>query len=296
MPNASLTRENGRGAAGRHPRTRRRRARWRLIGLVIILAGAVTGGVLIVQAVGRKSVSAPVGCQVAALSAPGEFMLTADQAQNASIIAAVAMKLGLPDHAVTIGLATALQESRLVNLSYGDRDSRGLFQQRPSEGWGSSAQVQDPVYAATAFYQHLERIPGWQTMAVTDAAQTVQHSAAPQAYATYEDEARALAAALTGETPAGFACHLDRFAGARPDPSALAAAAVQEMGSDLLATPISNGKTGWEVASWAVAHAWAYHLETVTFGSWRWTTRAGRWVDAGRSAVVPPAVAVTYGP
>ncbi|HWE56724.1 MAG TPA: hypothetical protein VG435_14520 [Acidimicrobiales bacterium] len=281
--------------ATRSRRARRRRARRRLFVLVVILAGAITGGVLIVRAIGRKSVSAPVGCQVAGLSAPGQFALTADQAQNASIIAAVAFKLRLPDHAVTIGLATALQESRLVNLTYGDRDSLGLFQQRPSEGWGTSAQVQDPVYAATAFYQHLERIPGWQTMAVTEAAQTVQHSAAPLAYATYEDEARALAAALTGETPAGFTCLLAGFEGARPAPSALAAAAAQEMGSDLLAGPVTNQKTGWEVASWAVGHAWAYHLETVTFGSWRWTSGSGRWVDAGGPAVVSPEVAVTYG-
>lgn len=237
----------------------------------------------------------PVGCSVPALSGTGTFLLSTDQAQNATIIAAVAFKLGLPDHAVTIGLATALRESRLQNLTYGDLDSLGLFQQRPSQGWGSPTQILDPVYAATVFYQHLEQVPGWQTMAVTDAAQTVQRSATPLAYAPYEGEARSLAAALTGETPAAFACHLDGFSGAIPAASALPAAATQETGSALLGVPVSSTKVGWELASWAVGHAWRYHLQAVTFGSWRWTASSGRW-DSVRGAVAgPPTVQVDYG-
>ena len=72
----------------------------------------------------------------------------------------------------------ALQESGLHNLSYGDRDSLGLFQQRPSQGWGTPAQIMSPRHAAAAFYRRLSRIAGWQAMPVTEAAQTVQHSAA----------------------------------------------------------------------------------------------------------------------
>src|SRR3954466_12429955 len=102
--------------------------------------------------------------------------LTAEQVENAKIIASVAHSRRLPDRAIVIALATAQQESRLRNLDYGDRDSLGLFQQRPSAGWGSEAQVQDPVYAAGKFYDHLVEIPGWDTGRLTDVAQSVQRS------------------------------------------------------------------------------------------------------------------------
>ena len=134
------------------------------------------------------------------------YTLTPTQAANAATIAAVGRRNGLPDHAVTVALATALQESKLINLPYGDRDSIGLFQQRPSQGWGTPQQLQDPVYAAQAFYERLVKVPGWQTAAVTTAAQAVQRSGAPYAYADWEPEARALARAFTGEAAAGFTC------------------------------------------------------------------------------------------
>ncbi len=269
-------------------------ARRVLVLLAVIVAGAVAGGVALIQAAWHTPTT-PAGCRVPALSGSGTFKLSTDQAQNATIIAAVAFKLGLPDHAVTVGLATALRESRLENLTYGDLDSLGLFQQRPSQGWGTPAQILDPVYAATAFYQHLERVPGWETMAVTDAAQSVQHSATPLAYAPYETEARAVAAALTGETPAAFDCRLDGFSGAAPAVSALPAAAVRERGSTLLGAPVSSQKVGWALASWAVGHAWRYHVQAVTFGNWRWTATSGRWVNTPSAVAASPAVQVDYG-
>jgi hypothetical protein len=89
-----------------------------------------------------------------------------------------------------------MQESRLYNLGHlgakNDHDSLGLFQQRPSMGWGSAKQVTDPVFAATAFYLALQRVPRWQSMAVTVAAQRVQRSAYPNAYAKWEADARSL--------------------------------------------------------------------------------------------------------
>ena len=192
------------------------------------------------------------------------YVLVPDQAQNASIIAAVAMQMGLPDHAVTVALATAYQESQLENLTYGDLDSVGLFQQRPSEGWGTPAQIENPVYAATAFYDHLVQVPGWETMPVTEAAQMVQHSASPDAYAQWAPEARSLARALTGEEPQGMACHLDRFGGHAPLTSTLTSAVTTELGSPAFGVPVST-KRGWQVAAWAVAHAYNYHLTSVTF-------------------------------
>jgi hypothetical protein len=124
--------------------------------------------------------------------------LTTEQVENAKTIASVARDRGLPDRAVVIALATAQQESRLRNLDYGDRDSLGLFQQRPSAGWGNEAQVQDPVYAAGKFYDHLVGIPGWETGRLTDVAQAVQRSAFPEAYQQWEAMAQALTAALGG--------------------------------------------------------------------------------------------------
>jgi hypothetical protein len=122
--------------------------------------------------------------------------VTAEQAANAAAIADVATARGLPDRAVVIALATARQESGLRNLDHGDRDSLGLFQQRPSQGWGTPEQVRDPVYAAGEFYERLVNVPNWQTGRLTDVAQTVQRSGFPEAYQKHEAIAVALTAAL----------------------------------------------------------------------------------------------------
>ena len=112
--------------------------------------------------------------------------LDPEQAGNAAIIAAVAVKRGLPGRAATIGIATAMQESKLVNLPGGDRDSLGLFQQRPSQGWGTPEQIRDPVYASNAFYDVLVKVEGYEDLPITKAAQKVQRSAFPSAYADHE--------------------------------------------------------------------------------------------------------------
>jgi cell wall-associated NlpC family hydrolase len=124
--------------------------------------------------------------------------LSAAQLGNAQIIAEVGISMGVPAPGETIAIATALQESGLQNLNYGDRNSLGLFQQRPSQGWGSPAQILTPVYAARQFYSRLLQIPGWRSMSTTDAAQAVQRSGFPGAYAKWQDEAQALATAVTG--------------------------------------------------------------------------------------------------
>jgi hypothetical protein len=102
--------------------------------------------------------------------------LSAAQLANAQIIAEVVVNMGVPAPGVTIAIATALHESGLQNLNYGDRDSLGLFQQRPSQGWGSPAQILNPTYAAQQFYSRLLQVPGWRSMSTTDAAQAVQRS------------------------------------------------------------------------------------------------------------------------
>ncbi|MDT0276787.1 hypothetical protein [Blastococcus goldschmidtiae] len=130
----------------------------------------------------------------------GSVTVTAEQARHATTIARVARDRGLPDRAVVIALATAQQESGLRNLDYGDRDSLGLFQQRPSQGWGTPEQVQDPVYAAGKFYDGLVQIPGWESGELTRVADAVQRSAFPLAYAKHEDMAQELTEALTANT------------------------------------------------------------------------------------------------
>jgi hypothetical protein len=124
-----------------------------------------------------------------------------EQIANARTIATVARDRGLPERAVVIALATAKQESQLINLDYGDLDSLGLFQQRPSQGWGTPDQVRDPAYAAGKFYDGLVQVPGWQTARLTDAAQTVQQSAYPELYQQWEGLAAALASSVAPAPP-----------------------------------------------------------------------------------------------
>ncbi|MET7752364.1 C40 family peptidase [Micromonospora sp. NPDC005367] len=140
-----------------------------------------------------------------ALSPPavGAGGWNSEQVANAATIVAVGTQLQVPPRGWVIALATALQESRLRNLPAGDRDSIGLFQQRPSQGWGTPVQLRDPRYAAGKFYQALLAVDGWQAMALTDAAQAVQRSAYPGAYAGWEDDAIALVRVLIGGTPTG---------------------------------------------------------------------------------------------
>ncbi|WP_420364359.1 LysM peptidoglycan-binding domain-containing protein [Curtobacterium sp. L3-7] len=133
--------------------------------------------------------------------------LTTEQRANAETIVSVGRSLGVSDRGLVIALAAAMQESGLRNLSHGDRDSVGLFQQRPSQGWGTAAQLQDPTYATRLFFggksnpnagktAGLLDIPGWSTKSVTDAAQAVQLSAYPEAYAQWEKSATAWLATL----------------------------------------------------------------------------------------------------
>jgi murein DD-endopeptidase MepM/ murein hydrolase activator NlpD len=130
--------------------------------------------------------------------------LTPDQARNAGVIVGTGASMSVPVRGWVIAVATALQESGLVNLgdlgTGNDHDSLGLFQQRPSQGWGTPAQLTDPAYASRAFYTRLLAVPGWRTMPLTEAAQAVQRSAYPGAYAKHERRATAIVAAYTGGT------------------------------------------------------------------------------------------------
>ncbi|CAM5660248.1 hypothetical protein SGLAM104S_10255 [Streptomyces glaucescens] len=166
-----------------------------------------------------------------------------EQAVNAATITAVGTARGLPERAVTIALATALQESALRNIDHGDRDSLGLFQQRPSQGWGTEKQIMDPIYSAGMFYDHLAEVPGYTQLPPFAVAQRVQRSGFPQAYAKHEPDATLLAAALTGRAGATLTCQ------GRPDatrvtgPDGVRLALVRDFGRDAI------GETGAEVGA-----------------------------------------------
>ncbi|KMS74375.1 lipoprotein [Streptomyces viridochromogenes] len=119
-----------------------------------------------------------------------------EQIPNAKTIQATGVAMRVPARGQIVALTTALQESRLRNLDYGDRDSLGLFQQRPSQGWGTATEVRDPVHASTKFYEGLLEVSGWQSMTITQAAQAVQKSGFPDAYAKWEPLATALQKAI----------------------------------------------------------------------------------------------------
>ncbi len=284
-----------------------------LTGLVVL---ALVGGIVVLA--GRwvyRSVEGflppPEGCVAEVDGA--EVELNREQAENASLIVAVAVRRGLPARAATIALATAYQESRIENIAYGDRDSVGLFQQRPSQGWGTREQILDPYYATGKFYDGLVEVPGYADLPVTEAAQAVQRSAFPEAYAQHEANARVLASALTGWSEAAFTCTWDTDvrteasddldeAGLTPRASTLLTeleAAYGELsvggfapggvdsghseGSahydgravDVFTRPVTEEtqRFGWSVAQYLVAHAERLDVATVIYDGKIWTTR-----------------------
>ncbi len=245
----------------------------RLVAVIAVLALLVAGIVVFTRPDNQRV--AP-SCKVKGSQQP--VILDLAQAVNATTIAAVGKRLGMPDHAVTVALAAALQESGLRNLPGGDRDSVGLFQQRPSQGWGSASELLRPAFAAAAFYRALAKVPDWSALSVTDAAQRVQRSGAPNAYARWEPDARALAVVLTGQVPAGFACTFDAPTGTA-SAAALADTLATELGSPGPGQGVASSR-GWTIAGWLVGHASTFGIASVTFAGLTWTPGSGRWKPA----------------
>ncbi len=196
---------------------------------------SLTGGIA-----GVAAVAAGMGPACGAVSGGPVTDLSDEQAGNARVIVAVGQQRDVPPRGLLVALMTAMQESTLRNLDYGDRDSLGLFQQRPSMGWGSPAQIRDPAHAAAAFFGGpgsptsnggLLDVPGWDSMPPTMAAQAVQRSAFPDAYARWETSARVWLTEVLDDPAAGaLACAGGDAVGAAGDgsmsgPVAVAAAA-----------------------------------------------------------------------
>ncbi len=204
-----------------------------------------------------------------------------EQGRWASLMAAIAQERGLSPRATTIAIATAFQESKIHNIDYGDRDSVGLFQQRPSQGWGSVEQIMDPHYSIGRFYKALAKVKGFESMEITEAAQKVQRSGFPGAYAQHEADSRALASALRGYSPASFTCQIN------PRGSGSTEVVVEdvrnafgkiESGQDrdrarfpLTGEPADVKARGWAIAHYLVGNASHLGITTVTFETLQWS-------------------------
>jgi hypothetical protein len=275
------------------PRQTRRRRRGTAVTLLVLLALAITAYIVVKQV---KPILMGSGCEA---DAHGQSMpLDPEQASIAATIAGVAQDEALPPDAVTVAYAAALQESKLHNLDYGDRDSVGVFQQRPSEGWGPRSKLQDPVYATATFFRALKGVPGYQRLPVYKAAQAVQHSADGAAYQQYSGQATRLSLAFTGDRARAVWCWSPSQPSGRARLGAASKSLAHAFGpvGSTVADPPAVGDTllvrapgrdaGWAMAVWLVTHAQEYRISDVRYAGYEWQASAGSdgWTrDRGRA-------------
>jgi hypothetical protein len=226
----------------------------------------------------------------------GKFDVPLDpgQAGIAATIAGVAAHRSMPVRAVTIAYAAALQESDLQNLPYGDRDSVGVFQQRPSAGWGRRRQLLNPVYASTRFFAALAAVPRYQRLPIYQAAQAVQHSADGRAYSQYAPQGAAMADGFSGLRPHAVWCWYSgpirgraRLAAAQADlRGTFGRLAIRHVGDPLAKVGVRTDAAGWAVAAWLVSHADSLKLRRVAYQGYQWTAARGHkgWVAVPRPA------------
>ena len=263
--------------------------------LVLLLAVVALGAGVYVAFRHVPTILGETGCTAG--SGRGAVALDSQQAQIAATIAGVALHRGMPSRALTVAYATAMQETHLHDPAYGDLDSVGVFQQRPSEGWGPASKLIDPVYASTRFFRALAQVPGYTQMPVYKAAQAVQHSADGYAYEQYQGLAAHLTTAFTGAPRAVWCWPAGHHGKAQLTPARRAivkafgplpasrSASTGDAPSLLFHAPQSG--LGWAVAAWLVTHAGKYRLHDVRYAGFRWPAPAGHtgWVkDAGAPA------------
>jgi hypothetical protein len=248
--------------------------------LAVALALVIAAGVGAFWWLRARNLTEPVPGQQRCVASANNRSTVVDleQAHFASIIAGVAVRRGLPPRAASIALATAYQETGIRNLDYGDRDSLGLFQQRPSQGWGTRQQLMDPYYATGKFYDALVKIKNWESADINDVAQKVQFSGHPEAYRDHEADARVLASALTGQSAAGFSC-LDR-SGTPGDAKELRTSLQRTFGNiddtadgSVITIRAGSGRRAWAYAHFAVANAHLYGVTTVKIRNRSWQTQ-----------------------
>jgi len=280
----------------RQPPPQRRRRTVIAAGLALVVAAGIF---LAVRALAPVIEPALTGSGCSAVSGHQSVLLDTQQGSIAATIAGVAHQESMPRAAVTIAYATAMQESKLHDLTYGDMDSVGVFQQRPSQGWGPARKLENPIYATTKFFGALKHIRGYQKMPVYQAAQAVQRSADGSAYIQYERMAAEMTSAFTGQH--GHAVYCWPAAGGlrHADKAGITEGLASTFGqstADLarsgprhtMQVRIGRTRLGWAVSSWLVTHAGTYDIHQVRFSGYQWRAAAGTkgWV---RDAGAPPA-------
>ncbi|MGH3277482.1 MAG: hypothetical protein ACRDNZ_24555 [Streptosporangiaceae bacterium] len=268
--------------------------------MVLVLLLTVGGYIALRHSV---PVLGPASCDAGGTDQP--VSLNVGQAGIAATIAGVAQHRALPPYAVTIAFATALQESKLTNLHSGDLDSVGVFQQRPSEGWGPAVRLEDPVYASTKFFTALSRVRGYRLMPVDEAAQAVQHSADGSAYGQFATVAGRMSAAFTGQQPHAVWCWYPNLAG-KPRLAAAGEELARAFGplrvrptaAGGIMISVAPGPSGWAVAAWLVSHAGAYGIRHISYGGYQWHSgqATSGWVRPGpRESAQAPTSVVVFG-
>jgi len=266
----------------------------RAFGCLAVAFVLLVVGVLVFAWLRSSGVAPPVPGQQRCVATAGNasVALDLDQAHFTSIIVGISVRRDLPPRAASIAMATAYQETGIRNLDYGDRDSVGLFQQRPSQGWGTAEQLRDPYYATGKFYDALVKIRNWQTDDINDVAQKVQRSGYPEAYRDHESDGRVLASTLSGETAAGFSC-LDR-SGTAGDAELLVSSLNKTFGATrakrsgtVVTVRAESVDLAWAFASYAVANSREFGLVSAEVGGRRWVTDTvtlPEWTDATAKA------------
>jgi hypothetical protein len=252
---------------------------------VLVVLLVVAGIYYVVKTKHVPLIPQPTSCT--AVADKQALPLTVSQAEIAATIAGVAARYDLPMRAVTIAYAAALQESKMANLNYGDRDSLGVFQQRPSMGWGTPQEIMNPVYASGRFFAALVTVPGYLRMPVYEAAQAVQRSADGYAYDQYATVGAQLASAFYGVDPHALSCYYASPTG-KPRLAAAAAALTsafgylrsERAGDPALAIRVRRASLGWAVAAWLISHASSYGISNVRYLGYEWfaTQASGNWV------------------
>lgn len=243
--------------------------------VALIVGGGYYGYQRIMEAIGSNT------CKVR--DDRFDYQWSPEQVANAATISLVGTdKLGLPSRASQIATATAIQESKLRNLRSGDRDSLGLFQQRPSMGWGTADQILDPVFASTSFYRSLQKVSNWQTRPLTEVAQDVQRSGFPEAYADHETQGRVLSTAFDGSFPEAVGCRLDAPTAAGSAGQVIAKLHNQsgltgtQRSAKIVIVNTSSAAKAWGVGEWAVAHAQSENITSVIVGDRAWNRQRGK--------------------
>lgn len=248
--------------------------------VVVLAVAAIAVGARVLWNAAQSAVHSD-GCDF------GDYSLDLGQAEIASTVVGVVLTRGLPERAAVLTIGAALQESKLRNLAPGDgdRDSVGILQQRPSQGWGTAAQISDVRYATGKFLDAVVKVPHWQTDSLASVVQAVQVSADGAAYAQHEAEAQQVSDALTGAKPMGVSCSFGK-----PTVVAQASTVAQAVTTNLpVDKPSISGRditvtgAGWATASWFICNADSLGIDSVRFDGHVWSRNKG-WKDDAKAA------------